>query len=388
VPLGPDQRRFYFTKGVQPDLFQPPIQPEGERAFLCEGETDTMRLWQETGGTVPIYGIGGINTWPRIPARTVETLKAYKQVFVIMDNDDDYMVKRQVDDAWRAVRATLDRAKRVHLPHDVKDVCEFFDRYDASHLTQLTRKMSVSRFKPVDFSVDPPPVHWLLKDWIAMGDVTILAGKGGLGKSLVLQALAAAILKGDHECIGQNIEAAGNVLLVDEENPVDVVYSRMLRFGLDPTAHAGKLRYLWNQHVRLDRDTHTLLDEALDYKPVLIGLDSLTRMHTVDENSNAEISALFNDAITPLARETGAAVVLIHHHDKGGNGSRGAGDIVNAADAAIDIHDIPGQANQFIMRINKSRRKPKGAELHVGIRDNPDGTLELVVRPPIADMIF
>ncbi len=385
VPLRADQRRFYFTEGRKPDLFQPPFQPEADHAFLCEGETDTLRLWQETGGTTPIYGIGGINTWH---SGLAEQLAGYRQVFTILDNDDDYMVKGQVDAAWRRVRADVRHARRVALPHDVKDVCEFFDRYGVEHLKALCSRMSASRFSPVDFNLPPPPVRWLLEDWIALGDVTVLAGTGGVGKSLVMQALACAIIEGRPTCLGRKVGAHGNVLLVDEENPVDVVYSRMRRFGFDPSHHSGNLRYLWNQGVRLDRNVDKLHDEALDYKPVLIGLDSLTRMHSLDENSNAEISGLFNDALTPLARESGAAVVLLHHHDKSARSPRGAGDIVNAADATIDVYDVQGQAGQFYMRVNKSRRQQKGAELRIGIQDTPDGGLALVVAPPITNPIF
>lgn len=383
-PLAEGERRFYFTKGVVPSLFEPPVQADGTHAFLCEGETDTMRMWQETNGTVPVFGIGGINTWhPGLATK----LEGFKQVYTTLDNDSDYMVQRQVNEAWRSVRRDVRHARRVQLPADVKDVCEFFQRYDTETLKLLCQKMTASRYSPVDFASPPPPARWLLKDWIAMGDVTIMSGIGGLGKSLVVQALAMALLRGDTECLGVPVQEHGNVLLVDEENPADVVYSRMLRFGLDPTA-AGGLRYLLNQNLRLDRDADTLLDEALDFKPVLIGLDSLTRLHTVDENSNAEIARLFNDSIKPLARETGAAVVLIHHHDKGGNGARGAGDIINAADCAIDVRGVAGQLNQFTLEVRKSRRGKRGEEIRVGIVDNPDGTLGLVAYPPMVAPIY
>lgn len=385
VPLAEGQRRFYFTEGRKPDLFQPLVQPDGDVAFLCEGETDTMRMWQETGGTTPVYGIGGINTWHE---GLSEQLAPYKQVYTVLDNDEDYMVRGQVDAAWRKVRSDVRHAKRVPLPRDVKDVCEFFTRYDTDLLKQLCARMGRSRYTPVDFHLPPPPVNWLLEDWIAAGDVTVLSGKGGLGKSLIVQALGMAVIRGDATFLGQEVGVQGRVLLADEENPEDVVYSRMLRFGLDPSLHSGSLRYLWNQHIRLDRDPDTLLDEALEFDAKLLGLDSLTRMHTIDENSNSEVAKLFNEAITPLARETGAAVVLIHHHDKSGSGARGAGDIVNAADAAIDVFEEVGRPGHFTMRLAKSRRGIRGKELTVRIEDTPGGGLALVVNPPIQTHIF
>jgi RecA-family ATPase len=232
-------------------------------------------------------------------------------------------------------------------------------------------------------------VDWLLHGWIAKGDLTVLDGLGGLGKSWVTMALALAVIRGDTTCLDQSVEATGSVLYVDEENPQDVVYSRMLRLGLDPTRDAGRLRYLWNQGVRLDRDAEPLLDEVLDMRPTLFVLDSLTRLHSKDENASGEIGALLNDAVKPLARESGAGVVLIHHHNKNGT-TRGSTDIVNAADAVIGVYPHGGEnSNQFRMRLNKSRRRPAGAEIIVGIQDHPtDGSVSLLASPPVINPIF
>ena len=53
------------------------------------------------------------------------------------------------------------------------------------------------------------------------------------------------------------------------------------------------------------------------------------------------MSALYNDGIKPLARETGAAVIVIHPTNKGQGSAyvraRGSSDIVYAMDAGIDV---------------------------------------------------
>jgi len=350
--------------------------------FLVEGETDAMRLWQELGGNLPVVGIGGINTW-RSSLST--NLTSFKRVYVILDNDQDYMVKAQVDSVWREIRHDVPRAKRVNLPGDVKDLCEFFSRYDVETLDLYCKKASVSRFKPIDFSLPPPPVRWLLKDWIAMGDVTVLAGKGGTGKSWLTMALAMAVLNGSSECVGEKVYEHGRVFYTDEENPVDVVYKRMLQLGLDPMKTGTDLRFLWNNGVRLDRDADALLDEMLDFKPVFGVFDSLSRLHSGAENEQGEMGKLLNDCLKPLARETGAGVILIHHHDKGANAPRGSTDIVNAADAVIEVYDYG--LNKFRMVLTKSRRRSRGPEIIIGITDQPDGSIKLVVDPPM-DLSF
>ena len=63
-PLKDGERRFYFDKGLVPCLFCGPIVP-GDTAFLVEGESDTLRLWQELNGSTPVYGRSGVNTWSK-----------------------------------------------------------------------------------------------------------------------------------------------------------------------------------------------------------------------------------------------------------------------------------------------------------------------------------
>ncbi len=379
-PLREGERRFYFEGGKLPELFIAPDNPTTGTAFLVEGETDAMRLWQairSAGGTEAVFGIGGINTWRNEFAQ--KYLGNFDRVLAVLDNDTDYDVVHQVDRVWREIRGSIGGpVKRIRLPGDVKDVCEFFSRYDLEHLVALTQSRGVSRFTPLDLTLPAPPVEWFLEGWVAMGDVTVVAGVGGLGKSWLTMAMSVASLAGQTEVLGLPVMHHGPVLYVDEENPRDVVYNRMLQLGFDPMLHAQDLRYLWNQGIKLDRNPDALIEEALDFRPTFVPLDSLTRLHSKEENAAGEIGPLMDEAIKPLARDVGAAVVLIHHHDKGANGPRGSTDIVNAADAVIECYGL-GEANptKFRMRLTKSRRVATGKELIVGITDQPDGGVRL-----------
>lgn len=369
-----DGRSFRFTKGQTPELFCSP-RNGSDVAFLVEGETDCMRLWQEFNGEHDVYGLSGINTWRRDLARYLDT---YQRVYVVLDNDPDYNVRARVDAVWKDIRHDLGgKAKRLPLPPDVKDICEFFLRgYDLDYLRTLTKKLGVSRYKPLDFNAEPPPVRWLLEGYVALGDITLLVGRGGLGKSWLSLGLSLATLRQEPTFIGHVLHGGGRVLVVDEENPVDIVYSRAKKLGLLPAQHAGQLRYLWNQGIRLDTDPDALLEEALEFQPSLIVLDSLTRLHTGDENNAGEVARLFNDGIKPLARETGAAVLLIHHHDKAANGPRGSSDIENSSDAVLQVYE-DSHPGYFQLRLTKSRRRLGGDSLRVAIKDLPDERVEL-----------
>ena len=381
-PLRENERRFYFPGGKTPELFlAPDNNPLAPTAFLVEGETDAMKLWQElrfAGEDAAVYAIGGINTWQ--DEFVGRYLSGHGKVIVILDNDQDYMVIDQVDRVWRQIRTGLGGSvRRLRLPGTVKDVCEFFkEGNDIQILGMMASQRGVSRYKPLDLTLPPPPAHWFMDGWFAMGDLVVVAGMGGLGKSWLTMALTVAALGGHDECLGTPILEHGPVLYVDEENPNDVVYQRLHQLGFDPMLHAGDLRYLWNQGIKLDRTPEALIEEALDFRPKFIALDSLTRLHSKEENASGEMAVIMNEGIKPLARDVGAAVALIHHHDKAATAPRGSTDIVNAADAVIECYGL-GEANptKFRMRLTKSRRVVTGKEMIVGINDQPDGSVRL-----------
>lgn len=379
----PDGKRvFLWPKGQPLQLFN--ADDNHTRSFLVEGETDTMRLWQELGGqdkNTGVVGIPGIESWKD---EWSDTFKDSDRVWVILDNDQDYNVKARVDTAWRNIRYALgSKAKRVHLPEDVNDVCEFFDRYDLDALRVLSKRSPIasSRYRALDLTKEPPPVRWLVEGLVCRGDIHLLIGEPGIGKSWITMALAQAISNGDSGFLGMAVREHGRVLYVDEENPEDLIYDRFRKLGLNREG-ARNIRYLNNIGVRLDTgDAQILVEEALDFEPSLVVLDSLTRFHTQDENHAGAMASLFHNALKPLARETGAAVVLIHHANKTDSNSsyrrsRGSGDITASVDTAYDVRET-GE-NALVMATFKSRRQALGGAIFMTIMDTPEGRVKLI----------
>jgi KaiC/GvpD/RAD55 family RecA-like ATPase len=380
------KRHFFFPKGGTMALFTDKDAVTTPTTFLVEGETDTMRLAQELEFKQTVCGLPGIEHWKDEYA---EQLKHAEHVLVIFDNDQDYNVKSRVDKAWRSIRTALGtRAKRVQLPTDVKDLCEFFDRYSLDTLRMLASRSpgaNKSRFPNLDLTQEPPPVRWLVDSMFCRGDVHLLIGEPGIGKSWLTMALAVAIADKWPDFLGRPIKEHGKVLYLDEENPEDLVFDRFSKLGLTPQT-ARNIRYINNVGVRLDRNPDEFVDEAIDYDPSLIVLDSLTRLHTEDENHAGAMASLFHNAIKPLARETSAAVVLIHHANKTDTNSsyrrsRGSGDITASVDCGYDVREL-GQ-NQVSIANFKSRRQAQGETVYVTIKDKPDGHVALVVDPTV-----
>lgn len=377
VPNG--SRSFAFPKGTSLGLFN------GEEAtrnivFLCEGETDTIRLRQELGlanDRCGVVGLSGINGWKKDFAGSFEGAEV---VYVLLDNDSDYATNKVVNSTWKIIQRDIGRkTKRIYLPKEVKDVCEFFDNYDLESLKLLTSKTSSSLFSPLDLTREPPEPKWLVKNVIARGDIGLLVGEPGAGKSFLSMDLAISVAKGSGRWLGEPILGErGRVLYVDEENPLDIVYSRLFKLGLSGDS-IPYIRYLHNSGISLSRDPSPLIEEVFSFEPTLVILDSLTRIHTEDENHAGAMAALFNEGIKPLARESGATVLILHHAGKTEGTSykrtRGSGDIVASVDCAIDVR--PLNKGAMACYLFKSRRGTAFEPVILEIEDINDRAIRL-----------
>lgn len=372
------QREFRFSKGAKIALFHPQeLDATSSYCFLVEGESDTMRLWQE--GYKNVYGLPGFNTFRE---EILKPLERYERVFVILDNDTDYNTRNTVDAAWGRMRGILgSRARRVALPDDTKDVCEFFESYSNETFKSIVKESLNGNYhyKALDLSVPPPDYEWLVKGLICKGDTTLIVGEPNVGKSWISLSLAVAMADKQKVWLGHEMNNHGKVLYIDEENPHDVVYHRLHQLG---AGNLDNLRYLHRQGIRLDRNFDKLLDEAVAFEPSMIVLDSLTRFHTKDENNAGEMAGLFNDSINVLCRETGAAVIILHHTNKSESASsyvrtRGSSDIGAAVDCGIEARKTG--PNNFNLVHFKSRRTQAGGLTKVQICDTIDGQVELLV---------
>jgi len=379
IPSG--DRTFKWGKGVSPSLYnlRDITKPN---LFLVEGETDTMRLRQAVGNNpeVGVIGLPGIETWTD---EMGAALAVAQQVWVILDNDTDYNVAGRVDNTWRQIRNHLGtKARRVKLPRHINDICDFFEDYDLDALRMLVdRKPSLgqSRFKVLDLTAEPPPVKWLVEGMICHGDIHLLIGEPGIGKSWLTMALALAVAGDGSSFLGRNVTEHGRVLYLDEENPEDLVYSRLTKLGLNEST-AKNIRYISNEGVNFAKHGDEIIEEAFDFEPSLTIIDSLTRFHNEDENNAGSMASLFNDAIKPLARQTGSAVVLIHHVNKTDSTSsykrsRGSGDIPASIDSGYDVREV--DSGVLAIANFKSRRAAQGDTIYISIRDTADGRVEL-----------
>lgn len=328
------------------EMFRHPDETVHKTVILVEGESDCMKLWQEiheenTSAEVSVYGISGLSNWQE---RYAALLEDADRVYVVLDKDDAYvnpLAAKAVEDAWPRIKRSLGKkARRVMLPPGVKDVCEFFKIYDLAAFRELLRTAVQVRwhYPSLDLTAELSDVEWLVEGLFAKGDAAMVYGPGGVGKSWYTMSLATAIVEGYPSWLGMPIPEAmrgRNVLYVDEENPEDVFRRRWFQLGY--TKGNDRLRPLWYPGVRLDEQPEYLYEDVEAFEPVLVVVDSLSRIHTKNENSAEEMNPLMNDGILPIARQLGTTVITIHHTPHDAVRARGATAIANAHDMTVSI---------------------------------------------------
>jgi hypothetical protein len=187
----------------------------------------------------------------------------------------------------------------------------------------------------------PEPIIWAWEPYLAEGTLNVLAAYMKVGKSTFSYALAVAVARGDSFLSGPT-KRGGVLILAVEEHRRDVKL-RLAKFGMlakDPIhVHAAAL----------DSSPGTLAavrDYIVAHQIVLLILDTLSRFWRIeDENNNAQVMARLSPLLD-LARETGVALLLVHHERKAGGEEgrsiRGGSALFSLVDQALILERRQG----------------------------------------------
>lgn len=166
-----------------------------------------------------------------------------------------------------------------------------------------------------------PDVKWLVRNLIPAQTTTILGGWQGLGKSWLALDLAIEMSRGGGRWLDVHPVEGGKVLYIDEESTVPLLKYRLKKLikgkGIGSTPlnldlAIGK-RFKFTNPSSLDR-----LKELLDKtRPTLVVVDSLIRVHHLEENSSKDMAHFFDDIIKPLTQDYGCSFLFIDHEGKG-----------------------------------------------------------------------
>lgn len=174
------------------------------------------------------------------------------------------------------------------------------------------------------YSEIPPPEDFVWPGFLAE-TVGSLVAPGATGKSFFALEAAVAVAAADQkggDILGLSPTRAGHVLYLAAEDPRDIIRRRMYSIGahLPMEAREATIERLHISPIlgrRLNIIDDKLMAElvkiARGYR--LIVVDTLSRVHGLDENDNGAMARLVA-WLEYLAVETGAGVLFLHHTSK------------------------------------------------------------------------
>ena len=222
------------------------------------------------------------------------------------------------------IGARLNRWAEGELEHD--------DERAAIEQTEETQEKKRRDRPTLDWSIleslSPPERLWALEHWVPMRAVTLLAGVGGIGKSLIAQAMGSCLAL-RREYIDWPPQQR-RVLAWFCEDDSDELWRRQLpiarllevplsAFGdftaLSYDGRDVELAGITEQRLSPSSMFIELREQIGDYKADVVFLDNIARLFGGNENDRHQVTT-FIAWLTNAARPTGAAIVLLGHPGK------------------------------------------------------------------------
>lgn len=232
-------------------------------------------------------------------------------------------------------------------------------------------------------TVTPKSISWLWPARIPYGAVTVLDGDPGLGKSWITLDIAARVTTGrpmPNEA-GTTKGKPGDVLLLSAEDDLAAtIHPRLTALGADLNrvySLDGIQDGATRRPLVLPDDLQLLRHQMSVCGAKLVIIDPLMAFLSADVNANSDADVrrvLYG--LRLVAEETGAALVVVRHLNKGANANalyRGGGSIgiIGAARSGLVVGRHPDDQERCVLTATKSNlcAKPQALEYRIV----PDG---------------
>jgi hypothetical protein len=176
-----------------------------------------------------------------------------------------------------------------------------------------------------------PRTEYAWADFVLAGEVNLLFGDGGMGKSLLALYIAVAVAAGQRLFCGTTMQLPVLALFAEdsEAQTQDRIAAILYHLGLDP--QADQPIRLWCQPredtllARIDDNgtvkelprLHALSAELAKIgRPALVVLDSFADLFALNESLRLPVNAALKRVLGGLCREFGASVLVLAHPSK------------------------------------------------------------------------
>lgn len=215
-----------------------------------------------------------------------------------------------------------------------EDLGAEYDRHEGKSKPEPTAEFDAATLDLASLAArTPPPRRFAWRPWIPAGEVTLLHGFGGVGKSLLVQQLATTTALGTSVFGGET--EAGPVLVIAGEDSHDELWRRQVdlcqRLGCTLDDLAGRLHLVAAPHIDITiaeaaengavQATATFeavkaLVERL--RPALVILDNSAKLFAVKEGDRIGVTRCVR-LLHSLCHDYATTVVLVAHNNKLGD---------------------------------------------------------------------
>ncbi len=337
----PDGKGGWVWKlgAVQRVLYRLPEILKSDYVILVEGEKDVDYL--RDIGLIATTNPGGASKWEGLQKKyNIGDPLEGKDVIIVPDNDPEGQEDAQMK--ARCLQGIAKTIKVLTLPDlpQKGDVSDFLEKRDDTEkanerLCQLMESCEPWQPKPLNESPEERltihSVHDLLETEfkyitpvigegiLPQGAGMILAGEGGVGKSLILLEWVVRLVMG-WKILDIDVPTSRIIKIFQAENPMEQVQFRLRKIlqGFQITSLPNQI-FFSDPRARYDLKVPASIKkikaEVLACGADLFILDPLSSFHKVNENDNILIRNVL-DSVTTISRETGAAAIIIDHFGK------------------------------------------------------------------------
>ncbi len=363
-------------------LYQLPKVISSEYIFFCEGEKDVDNVSKL--GIVATTNPMGAGKLPGQQEKygILNALKN-KRVYVLPDNDipgknhaeqlANILIKENITPRVKILELPVN-------PHgDVSDLIKEKGIDSTSDIiSELAKKagkykipssfITAEELDAMEFE-DVKPI--ISRGVLPSGERLLIAGEGGVGKSLLRLEIAIHLVMG-RDWLSFKIPTAKKVVIFQYENSDKIEQRRlwMIRDGMGieklPTGKLSWIKRKYRYDLTKVADKDQLLQKVKDSQAEIVMYDCLTNLHSANENDNVRMRNVL-DSITDIDVICNTSSIMVHHFGKPQEGAtsnqyrtRGASSIIDWCGCALAYTKHPNE--------NKVLRKIE----FLKVRDAPD----------------
>lgn len=230
----------------------------------------------------------------------------------------------------------------------------------------------------------PRPREWVVDGWMPKGEVTLLYGDGGVGKSLLAMQFATCAAIGrpwlgqvtrPSRVMGFFCEDSEEELFrrqTDINRALGIACTDLSNLRLFSRKHFDNVFALWDRQtgaLKLQPVWHQLAEAAKAFGADVLIVDTIADVFAGSEIDRAQVSAFVKSCLGRLAQEIGGSVLALGHPSvsgkSSGQGTSGSTAWSNAARSRLYLEHPKGadRGNTRVLRGMKSNYGPKGSEL-------------------------